>query len=68
MEKNLKKTIYVCVCIYIYIHTYIHIHVYICKSESISCSVVSSVFATPCAAALQALLSMQFSRQEHWSG
>ena len=26
------------------------------------------LFATPCTVAQQALLSMDFSRQEHWSG
>ena len=30
------------------------------------CSVM--FFATPCAVARQVLLSMEFSRQEHWSG
>ena len=33
-----------------------------------SCSVMSDSFATPWTAALQAPLSMEFSRQEHWSG
>ena len=37
------------------------------ESESVSCSVVSDS-ATPCTVARQALLSMEFSRQEYWSG
>ena len=39
-------------------------------SESVSCSVVSDsvFFATIWTVALQAPLSMEFSRQEHWSG
>ena len=32
------------------------------------CSVMSDSFATPWTAALQAPLSMEFSRQEYWSG
>ena len=37
------------------------------KSESVRCSVVS-VFVTPWTVACQAPLSMEFSRQEYWSG
>ena len=33
-----------------------------------SCSVVSDSFVTPWTAALQAPLSMEFTRQEYWSG
>ena len=38
------------------------------KSQSVSCSVVSQFFAMPRTVALQAPLSMTFSRQEYWSG
>ena len=34
----------------------------------LSCSVVSDSFVTPCTAACQAPLSMEFFRQEYWSG
>ena len=37
------------------------------KSESVSCSVVFNS-ATPWTVAYQAPLSMEFSRQEYWSG
>ena len=38
-------------------------------SSSVSCSVVSHPLATPLTVALfQAPLSMEFSRQEYWSG
>ena len=37
-------------------------------SVSVSCSVVSDSFATPWTVAYQAPLSMEFSRQEYWSG
>ena len=33
----------------------------------VGCLVVSQLFATPWAVACQASLSMEFSRQEHWS-
>ena len=33
-----------------------------------SCSVISNTFATPWTVALQAPLSMEFFRQEYWSG
>ena len=38
------------------------------ESESLSCSVVSHYFATPWTVARQAPLSMEFPRQEYWSG
>ena len=46
----------VCVCMvfYIYTHTHTHTHVHF--------------FATPWTIACQAPLSMEFSRQEYWSG
>ena len=34
----------------------------------LSCSVLSQLFATPWTVAHQALLSMEFSRQEYWNG
>ena len=34
----------------------------------VGCLVVSQLFATPWAVACQASLSMEFSRQEYWSG
>ena len=36
--------------------------------ESVSRSVMSNSFATPSIVALQAPLSVEFSRQEYWSG
>ena len=36
--------------------------------ESVTCSIVSDSFVTPWTVASQALLSMEFSRQEYWSG
>ena len=38
------------------------------ESESVSCPVVSDSFVTPWTVARQAPLSMEFSRQEYWSG
>ena len=38
------------------------------KSESVSCSVMSQLFATPWTIARQASLFMGFSSQEYWSG
>ena len=38
------------------------------SEKSISCSVMSNHFATPQTVAHQAPLSMEFSRQEYWSG
>ena len=38
------------------------------ESESVSCSVVSQLFATPWTVGHQALLSMGFFRQEYWRG
>ena len=38
------------------------------ESESVSCSVVSDSSETPQSIARQAPLSMEFSRQEYWSG
>ena len=46
-------TMCVCVCVYIRVHAY---------------SVVSDSFTTPWTVARQASLSMEFSRQEYWSG
>ena len=42
-----------CVCVYVHVHAY---------------SVVSNSFTTPWTVARQAPLSMEFSRQEYWSG
>ena len=41
---------------------------FVTKSESVSCSVVSDSSETPRSVACQAPLSMEFSRQEYWSG
>ena len=38
------------------------------ESESVSCLVMSNSFGTPWTTAHQAPLSMEFSRQEYWSG
>ena len=38
------------------------------KYESVSCSVMSDSFATPWTVIYQAPLSIEFSRQEYWSG
>ena len=35
---------------------------------SVSCSVISGLFVTPWTVALQAPLTMEFARQEYWSG
>ena len=55
-----------------YIHVYTNIaiitHMYVwygVKRKSLSCV---QLFATPWTITCQALLSMGFSRQEHWSG
>ena len=40
----------------------------VCVCVCVSCSVVSDSFATPWTVAYQAPLSMEFSRQEYWSG
>ena len=37
------------------------------ERENVNCAVMSD-FATPCTVACQAPLSMEFSRQEYWSG
>ena len=39
----------------------------VCESENVNCAVMSD-FATPWTVACQAPLSMEFSRQEYWSG
>ena len=54
----------VCVCVYIYI--YIHIYIYIISSVQ-SLSRVR-LFATASTETHQAPPSMEFSRQEYWSG
>ena len=41
---------------------------FVTKSESVSCSVVSDSSETPRSVACHAPLSMEFSRQEYWSG
>jgi len=45
-----------------------NLHTVVRESESVSCLVVVPLFATPWTAAHQAPLSMEFSRQEYWSG
>ena len=54
-------------------HTHTHIYIYIFFfffTKRGCCAVLSHVWllATPWTVAYQALLSMEFSRQEHWSG
>ena len=64
MEEN-GKNMYVFITVYIHIKlnvcvcVYVHVHAY---------SVVSNSFTTPWTVARQAPLSMEFSRQEYWSG
>ena len=55
--------IYMCMCVYIYIYIYIYIHACVCESSS-----HVWLSATPWTVACQAPLSMEFSRQEYWSG
>ena len=52
--------------VYLYVDIYIHIH----TSLSLYCQLLSHVqiFAIPWTAALKAPLSMEFSRQQYWSG
>jgi len=57
----------VCLCIYVCVCVCINIYVYE-KSESESDSVCVQLFVTPWTIARQALLSMEFSRQEYWNG
>ena len=59
-------------CIYVYKYIYTHRHTYsVCTyiiymcAQSLSCV---QLFATPWTVAHQAPLSMEFSRQEYWSG
>ena len=65
--------VYVCVCvcvyIYIYIHiyTYTHIYIYMCACV-LSCFSHVWLFVILWTVAHQASLSMEFSRQEYWSG
>ena len=53
--------------IYIHTHTHTHTHTYICIVLCLSLSHVQ-LFAAPWTVAHQAPLSMEFSRQEYWSG
>ena len=59
----------VCVCVYVCVRVsvcvYVCVCVYMCVYEFLSCVLV---FATPLTVTHQAPLSMEFSRQEHWSG
>ena len=80
MEKNIFKMymyIYVYMCKYIYIHIYICITKWLCCKTGINNNVNQLcvctgncvlLFATPWTVALQAPLSMEFSKQEYWSG
>ena len=67
MTKNSTAVIYIYICTYVltYMHTYTHTHIY--ENESVSGSVMSDS-VTLWTAAHQALPSLGFSRQEHWSG
>ena len=51
-------------CVYLNIFCYLHLRVI----DILSCSVVSNCFVAPWTVASQAPLSMEFSRQEYWSG
>ena len=54
----------------IYTHTHTHTHTHTCIYDMWKCQSLSCVwlFATPWIVACQAPLSMDFSRQEYWSG
>ena len=56
---------YVCVCICVYIHRHVCVSVCVCVYESLS---HVQLFATPWTVAHQAPLSLEFYRQEYWSG
>ena len=47
---------------YIYIHIYTHIYTCVCVLSHVQ------LFATPCTVDHQVPLSVEFSRQEYWSG
>ena len=48
-----------------YISMWVYMYMCVCVCESLSCV---QLFATPWTPACQVLLSMEFSRQEYWSG
>ena len=60
---------YVCMCMFVYTgvctYTYVYRHVYMCMCVRAVCLCVR---VTPWTVARQASLSMEFSRQEYWSG
>ena len=56
---------------YTHTHTHTHTHIYICNVWVCVCGSVSHCvpcFATPWTVAFQVPLSVEFSRQEYWSG
>ena len=67
--KNGKTYIYICVCVCVSNLIFSISPVCVCVCVCV-CVLLSHVwlFATPWTVACQASLSMEFSRQEHWSG
>ena len=60
-------TYYIYIYIYIYTHTHTLTHAY-CMHGSGGSVIKLPVLATPWTVAHQTLLSMEFPRQEYWSG
>ena len=67
--------IYVCTCVYVCVYMHVHVCVYVIGSVSVCVFMCmlshfrcDQLFATPWTIALQTPLSMEFSRQEYWSG
>ena len=60
--------IYIYVCMYVCMCVYVYIYTHTCETKSVSCLVMSDSSVTPWTVAHQASLSMEFSRQEYWSG
>ena len=58
----------VCLCVCVCVSVCVSVSVCVCVCVSVSHSVVSGSLQPPQTVARQAFLSMEFSRQEYWSG
>ena len=67
MSSQILCPLYMCMCVYIY-----NIYAYMCLLCACMCMLSHFIhvqlFATPWTVACQAPISMEFSRQEYWSG